>query len=361
MRKLWKSLILAMVLTTGLSLTVLAANTISYVAVYFTEERQQPGIVWQVTEPQGSAGWYEVESYTWSQDPSVWPPGQSVTLSVVMKAADGITFDKKMTASSSYGQVKSVTRSSPSKCTVRVQYTPRIQLEAPTNLYYEGEGSMLLHWSKVPYAAGYAVYITKDGNYLSEVKVAGRSNTEMDLGPYATDFDSIYSAKVKAVGPDNRYDTILASEYTSLDEDIEEGGSSTTSGRFYGSGDYRYFQDNSGINVAGWQLINNTWYYFDPQNSGYAAANKWLAVGGSWYHFDKDGKMQVGWFQDKDGKWYLLNDGITSKFPYGAMLTGWISTGPSEIYYYLYPDGHLAVSETTPDGYPVDASGKWIH
>lgn len=361
MKKLWKITLLTALLAAGSSLTTLAANTITYVSVYFTEERQQPGTVWHVTAPAGSQGLYEVESYTWSQDPSIWTPGQSVTLTVLMRVADGYTFDKKLYASCSYGKAQRVTRNMSTRCTVRIQYTPKIQLEAPTDLYYEGEDSMLLHWSRVPYAAGYSVYITKDGCYLNEVKVAGRNNTELDLGPYATDSDSIYSAKVRAVGPDNRYDSILASEYTPLDEDIEEGSSSTASGRFFGSGEYRYFQDNDGNPASGWQLINNAWYYFDPQNANYAAANKWLLLGGCWYHFDKNGKMQIGWFKDTDGRWFLLNDGMSAKLPFGAMLSGWITTGPAGIWYYLYPDGHLAVSETTPDGFPVDATGKWIH
>ena len=359
MKNIAKLSILTALFIAGTVMTCFASDKLNYLSVWFSEVRQDPGIVWEVTEPAGSNGYYEVENYTWSTDPSVWTPGQSVTLTVVMKTSGDFILDKKVSASSSYGTVQSVTRNSGTKATIRIQYIPKVQLKAPEGLYYEGEDSYLLRWEKVEFAGGYRVYIMKDGSYLNEVEVTGRNNTQLDLGSYVTDYDSIYSAKVKAVGPQNRTGYILESEYTPLDEEISEGSGSTASGKFYGAGEYRYFQNSDGSLATGWQQINNTWFYFEPNRSNYAASNKWLLLNGHWYHFDADAKMQVGW-QSIGGKWYLLNDGLLKSLPYGAMITGWITTGPGNTWYYLYPDGHMAANETTPDGYKVDVSGRWI-
>ena len=65
-----------------------------------------------------------------------------------------------------------------------------------------------------------------------------------------------------------------------------------------------YKPDGSMSEFTGWQLINDKWYYFD--NVGYMVHDKWI------------------------GDYYLGSD--------GAMLIGTV----------------------TPDGYSVDASGKWI-
>ena len=101
--------------------------------------------------------------------------------------------------------------------------------------------------------------------------------------------------------------------------------------------------------------------------------------------------MLTGWFQDKDGSWYYLNDASDGnlgmmltgwhktsdgniyylnpdpKTGLGRMLTGWqwIGEGPGELYcYYFYSElgrlrGALAVSCITPDGYEVDDQGRW--
>ena len=340
------------------SMTALAGTKITNVSVYMSENREDPGIIWTVSEPQGSTGWYDVEEYTWSQDPSVWVPGQSVTLTVTVRAANDNSFDQKISGSCSYGVLKSISRKSPTKAVLHIQYTPKIQLETPDGLYYEGEDSYLLRWNRVKNAYGYAVQITKDGYYLTEITINGKNNTEFNMAGYVTDSDSIYSAKVKAVGSPAHRDAIYDSDYASLDTDISQNAESTVSGRFFGSGNYRYFQTSDGQNATGWQLINGVWYYFDPKQQNYAAADRWCLINNYWYHFDPDGKMQTGWYRSSDGLWYLLNDSRTSSQPYGSMLTGWVCEGPGGCWYYFHSDGHMAVSETV-QGYKIDSNGKW--
>lgn len=79
----------------------------------------------------------------------------------------------------------------------------------------------------------------------------------------------------------------------------------------------------------GWmQNSDGTWSY---SNNGGLYKYTWLHLNGQkWYYFDGNGKMATGWFKD-NGEWY-----------------------------YFYSDGSMA-SNTTIDGYRLNASGQWIN
>ena len=131
-----------------------------------------------------------------------------------------------------------------------------------------------------------------------------------------------------------------------------------------------------------------------------------------WYYFNSQATMSTGWIYDKDSKWYYLspstaNEGemvtgwilytpvgtTTPKWyylnPSGDMATGWHHDAGNQVWYYLDPAsgematgwrlidgvwyyfnevddyantkkqyGAMYASETTPDGYTVDADGR---
>lgn len=54
------------------------------------------------------------------------------------------------------------------------------------------------------------------------------------------------------------------------------------------------------------------------------------------------------WEQNESGQWYYYDAA-------GNQCTGWQHIGGSD--YYLYEDGHCAISEVTPDGFRVDENG----
>lgn len=132
---------------------------------------------------------------------------------------------------------------------------------------------------------------------------------------------------------------------------------------------------NGGYAANKWELINGKWYYFNE--NGYAVTG-WQLINGQWYYLDLvNCDMQTGWHLDSvDGKWYYLTAS-------GAMATGWVEVGGKSYYLsqtageatYTYdavngawvytnaearPFGSMYASETTPDGYQVDADGAWI-
>jgi hypothetical protein len=86
-----------------------------------------------------------------------------------------------------------------------------------------------------------------------------------------------------------------------------------------------------------------------PTPAPVAKVTGWSKTNGTWFYLNTDGTMKTGWLND-GGAWYFL-DGS------GAMKTGWIQDNGT--WYYLNANGSMA-SNTTIDGYTLDASGAWI-
>ena len=110
---------------------------------------------------------------------------------------------------------------------------------------------------------------------------------------------------------------------------------------------------------AGGSTYQNTWgYLYNP----YGASGAGEA---GWFRFDAAGRLLTGWFQDEDGSWYYLNP--ISDGSLGKMATGWRwipDASGREYCYYFHPNaggpmGAMAASGKTPDGYEVDAQGRW--
>ena len=105
--------------------------------------------------------------------------------------------------------------------------------------------------------------------------------------------------------------------------------------------------------AGSWKKEQSGWSYI---NDNGAKAVGWTKTPSGWYYLDSTGLMKTGWLQDVDGKWYFLD---TAKgIQEGKMLTGW-SWIDGYCYYLDIQSGTLLVNTTTPDGYKVNADGKW--
>ena len=110
--------------------------------------------------------------------------------------------------------------------------------------------------------------------------------------------------------------------------------------------------------AGSWKNTQSGWNYINDNGS---KALGWTQTPSGWYYLDTDsGIMQTGWKKDNAGYWYFLN---TAKgAAEGIMLTGW--NWIDGYCYYFNPQsgpdqGKLLVNTTTPDGYKVNADGKW--
>ena len=145
------------------------------------------------------------------------------------------------------------------------------------------------------------------------------------------------------------------------------GGSGGSSGG--GSGSFKVSSSFSGqvlgvdrsLSGGQWMQDEKGWWYKRadgsyPKNSwGYEAYN-----GKSyWYYFLDSGYMATGWVDVNGSKYYLFPNSDGWK---GRMLTGWQWIDGN--CYYLdsqgQNEGTLYRNTTTPDGYAVDAEGRWV-
>ena len=105
--------------------------------------------------------------------------------------------------------------------------------------------------------------------------------------------------------------------------------------------------------AGSWKKGQSGWSYI---NDNGAKAVGWTKTPSGWYYLDSTGLMKTGWLQDVDGKWYFLD---TAKgIQEGKMLTGW-NWIDGYCYYFDIQSGALLVNTITPDGYKVNADGKW--
>ena len=145
------------------------------------------------------------------------------------------------------------------------------------------------------------------------------------------------------------------------------GGSGGSSGG--GSGSFKVSTSFSGqvlgvdrsLSGGEWIQDEKGWWYKRPDGSypknswGYEAYN-----GKSyWYYFLDSGYMATGWVEVNGSKYYLFPNSDGWK---GRMLTGWQWIDGN--CYYLdsqgQNEGALYRNTTTPDGYAVDAEGRWV-
>ena len=161
-----------------------------------------------------------------------------------------------------------------------------------------------------------------------------------------------------------------ASKAVSSSSGGSSGGSASSGGSSGGgSGSFKVSSSLSGQvlgvdrSLSGGQWIQDEkgWWYKRadgsyPKNSwGYEAYN-----GKSyWYYFLDSGYMATGWVEVNGSKYYLFPNSDGWK---GRMLTGWQWIDGN--CYYLDPQGQnegaLYKNTTTPDGYAVDAEGRWV-
>ena len=118
---------------------------------------------------------------------------------------------------------------------------------------------------------------------------------------------------------------------------------------------WKYQIPGGGYAKNGWQQIGGIWYAFDA--NGIMRTGWYLEpMDNCWYYMKPDGSMAIGW-QQINGKWYYFN-------PATIGITGWSSQGLTWNFDIQknqgIPQGAMYKNQRTPDGYLVDEQGAWI-
>ena len=227
--------------------------------------------------------------------------------------------------------------------------------------------------------------------YQSGQKFLGKSNliTVKD-GKYVKDEASSTTQLVESSKPVNTAQPVASTTSSESRNLVEipktvKDSKSTSNGVQSGWSGSSYYQDGSKVTSkwifdknynsyfyldASGNYVQNAWvgnYYL--RSGGYMAKSEWiydknygsyyyLTAEGSYarniwvgnYYLKSNGKMAKGeWIYDNNYKSYYY---LTSEGSYAR--NTWIGD------YYLKSNGKMAVNENTPDGYQVDASGKWV-
>lgn len=358
---------LSMLMCTSFTVPSFAeATKVQYVgsiSVGFTETKEDAGSIW-MAEPYCKSSNCELESVTCSHSYEDWTPGNKVTFTLELASTNGKRFSSSTTQVRVNGKNAEIAskKLSGDHATVKVNYWPSLTLEDPQNLIWEDDGWVAV-WDKVEHCKNYEVRIeTTDDSGKKKTKTINVTKPKTDISTYATEDEVTFS--VRAVPTEAQKKYVYASNWVSMNDPAEPSYTNTSVGSFQGKDGNKTFVTSDGTKASGWQLLNNKWYYFDPADANRMSASKWMYINSNWYYFDADGSIVVGWAKI-NGYWYYMKEQWDAP-DYGAMLKGWVATGPSGPWYYLntgnaagFPEGAMLTDTVTPDGYRVDGSGAW--
>ena len=132
------------------------------------------------------------------------------------------------------------------------------------------------------------------------------------------------------------------------------------SGWYTSEDGYTQYLDYHGDPLTQWQLIDGSWYYFDPDYDGIMVTG-WLELNGNRYYMGTNGVRTGGWLTLTDGTYYLsptsgiaatgwlnTDSGIYYMDEIGRMQTGWLEL--EEERYYLTETGTLTTGWLELDG-----------
>ncbi len=131
-----------------------------------------------------------------------------------------------------------------------------------------------------------------------------------------------------------------------------------SSGRSSGSSSdsRRIPYSDTSVLYGNWEQTAAGVWLFKMINGSYAK-NSWGQVNGRWYYFDAEGRMLTDWYYDQNyQKWFYLE-------PDGSMAVGWRQIDGKWYYFNPVSDGTKGAmaAGTEVDGYTLGADGAAIH
>lgn len=114
--------------------------------------------------------------------------------------------------------------------------------------------------------------------------------------------------------------------------------------------------EDTSVLYGNWEQTAAGVWMFRMSNGSYAKST-WGQVNGQWYYFDAEGKMLTDWYYDPNyQKWFYLE-------PNGGMAVGWRQINGKWYYFNPVSDGTKGAmaAGTEVDGYPIGEDGAVIN
>lgn len=203
------------------------------------------------------------------------------------------------------------------------------------------DSAIYVVWSVGESECRYSVQLYDSSDFKSKNKVGGESSvsyeaekcdvTDKILKEGSGTYYAVVTCKKKASG--DSYHKAWAKETISSDDIsmIEKNRAAKTETTSSSSGTAETAGTTETTGTAHWNALD----------------------GGRWSYTTESGSLATGWYYVGDKWYYSGEDGI-------MYASAWIpSMTESGVYYYVGADGAMLTNTTTPDGYQVDAEGKW--
>ncbi len=196
-------------------------------------------------------------------------------------------------------------------------------------VYWEDDQSTTARWEAADGAKNYQVRLYRGSSSVGETVTT--NGTSYNFSSRITREGEFYF-KVRSVGTDNSKGEWFESDYIYVDDEMLDD---IRSGKYGSSGSNNTSSTPNQPGNTGnqWILDNVGWWYRFADGS--YPTNGWLEINNTWYCFDRVGYMLTRWIKESCALYYFHTRSGSGN---GAMLTNTV----------------------TPDGYYVDASGKWI-
>lgn len=262
-----------------------------------------------------------------NNDSDRWNAGVTPRFSITIKPESGFKFDTAQLSKPSYytfsgGNVtfiKAKGGSNSITLTVKTEKLKGNKEDLGVSELNWDEGSGRAEWNPADNAKKYFVKLYRGSSIITSVET---ENTSYDFNGFITSSGN-YTFKVRAYayGTYGEWDT--SDELYVESSDLHKYGKGGNNGNNGGP--------NRNRNSSGSWIRNNIgWWYANPDRS--YTTNDWQYIDGNWYFFNRD----------------------------GYMVTGWVQSPKSRLWYYCGPNGDMYTNRYTPDGYYVGADGAWV-
>ncbi|MCC8059442.1 MAG: hypothetical protein LIO81_01145 [Clostridiales bacterium] len=284
------------------------------------------------------ASTYDVEDVEVLNDEGEWVSGDVPRVEITLTADDDYYFgtmskSKVKLKGDDATYVSSHREDSKSTLVVTVKLDELEGSMEIEEVSWETEYSPIATWEDTDGAVSYQVRL-----YRNSSSVGSAVTTTNEYYNFASSItrEGEYYFKVRAVNSSSKKGDWYESDSYYVDEDIladiQSGRYSTTVNT--SSGTTTTTSPSGTSYTAGWQKDSVGWWYRNAD--GTYPANGWVQIGDYWYCFDASGYMRTGWIKAGDGYWYYCSQVADST------------------------EGRMLTSTTTPDGYYVDANGRWV-